>query len=157
MKNDKQISLFNNEAKIMEKLTHLKVRRMVPYYGQISEPSYALVTEYQPYNFSTLLELNQLDWAHRYLAIEDILTFVADAHSHKVLHRDLKANNVLMSQDKLHSYVCDMAFAVEVSDITCYENCFLGTPGWAAPEICPSEGYTPLYSNKSDSYALGTL
>ena len=89
-----------------------------------------------------------------------ILTDVADAlayaHSHDVVHRDIKPDNVLLSGK--HALVTDFGVAKAVSassggPLTSL-GLALGTPAYMAPEQAAAD---PHVDHRADLYALGVL
>ncbi|XP_029439515.1 serine/threonine-protein kinase 10 isoform X2 [Rhinatrema bivittatum] len=76
-------------------------------------------------------------------------------HSKKIIHRDIKAGNVLLSQDG------DMKladFGVSAKNVKTLQkrDSFIGTPYWMAPEVvmCETMKDTP-YDYKADIWSLG--
>ena len=74
-------------------------------------------------------------------------------HSNRVVHRDIKGGNLLVEKDgrvKLADF--GMAtFSASSNNGYLYIKC--GTPGYVAPEILRSEGYT----NKCDIFSAGAV
>lgn len=144
---------FACETTVIEKLMECKVPCMMPYLGKIKNNDYSLITKYVPHTLWTELQHNTLDWGHRLITIEGILKFVTHSHAKGVLHRDLKASNVLLSEHFQDAYVCDFGSAVQPPDIHAYRNKTDVAHGHTAPEIY---AYW-LYSDKSDIYSFGSL
>jgi NIMA (never in mitosis gene a)-related kinase 1/4/5 len=73
-------------------------------------------------------------------------------HQKKIVHRDIKAANILLSKDKKLAMVGDM----NVSKVA-KENEFLstqtGTPYYASPEVWNDKPY----DQKSDIWSLGCM
>ncbi len=90
-----------------------------------------------------------------------ILAEVADAlayaHSHGVVHRDIKPDNVLLSGR--HALVTDFGVAKAVSEATGRQQLTtagiaLGTPAYMAPEQAAAD---PAIDHRVDIYALGAM
>ncbi|WP_433176268.1 serine/threonine-protein kinase [Actinoallomurus sp. CA-150999] len=95
------------------------------------------------------------------LAIPQVLSFatqiadaLAAAHGRGVVHRDIKAQNLLVSPDG-RVKICDFGIAHLVNATTrlTMNGAFLGTPGYMAPEQFRAE---PT-DHRTDLYALGCV
>ncbi len=73
-------------------------------------------------------------------------------HRHKVIHRDLKATNVLVDYSR-NSYLADFGLARVLSVTTQPLHTGRGTPPYASPEQHTASKLTPI----SDIYSLGIL
>lgn len=145
---------LKREIRVLSKLSHKHILPILDY-GEWREYAY-LVMPYMKHG--TLRE--QL--AQSPLAQEtagNILSQVANAlqyaHEQGVLHRDIKASNVLLdSVEDDTVYLADFGLAKvpgEGSDVT-QTGCLIGTPEYMAPELV-----TMPESRSSDLYALGIL
>jgi len=73
-------------------------------------------------------------------------------HNKGIIFRDLKLDNVLLSEDGLHIKLTDFGFANFLrNDETAHS--FLGSPEYLAPEIIVGKGY----NNAVDWWALGIM
>lgn len=80
----------------------------------------------------------------------DVLKGLDYMHSHKKLHRDVKAGNILLSTDGV-AKLADFGVAAQLSDKTFKRNTLTGTPYWMAPEVVLETGY----DGKADVWSLG--
>lgn len=80
-----------------------------------------------------------------------ILSALAHLESHGIVHRDIKAENVLLKSDD-HAIIADFGLATYVTDKSQMgRRC--GSPGYVAPEVCLG---TP-YDFKVDTFGAGVI
>lgn len=80
-----------------------------------------------------------------------VLSGVAHLHRQQIVHRDVKAENVLLTKDEV-PVVSDFGIAVHLSDKTSLQK-RCGSPGYAAPELITGTDY----SVKADAFSCGVL
>ena len=75
-------------------------------------------------------------------------------HKKKILHRDLKTQNIFIAKEKSDEVIKigDLGVAKALSHTT-FANTFVGTPYYLSPEICEEKPY----NEKSDIWALGCI
>ena len=73
-------------------------------------------------------------------------------HSRKIIHRDIKTQNVFLTGSKTIK-VGDFGISKVLESTTQVAMTVVGTPYYMAPESCQSEPYT----SKSDVWALGVI
>ena len=89
--------------------------------------------------------------------LREVADALAFAHSHGVVHRDIKPDNVLMSGK--HALVADFGVAKAISEASGRNEVTtmgvaLGTPAYMAPEQAAAD---PHLDHRVDVYALGVL
>lgn len=82
---------------------------------------------------------------------QGILSALSYIHEHQIVHRDVKAENVLLMAHT-HAVVADFGLAVRMSDATeMARRC--GSPGYVAPEVCLGQPY----GAKVDTFSAGVV
>ncbi|XP_034148354.1 serine/threonine-protein kinase TAO2 isoform X1 [Esox lucius] len=137
------------EVKFLQKLRHPNT---VEYRGcYLREHTAWLVMEYCLGSASDLLEVHKKPLQEQEIAaiIHGALQGLVYLHSHNMIHRDVKAGNILLTepgQVKLGDFGS--------ASIVAPANSFVGTPYWMAPEVilAMDEGQ---YDGKVDVWSLG--
>ncbi|XP_054782840.1 G-type lectin S-receptor-like serine/threonine-protein kinase CES101 [Prosopis cineraria] len=151
---------FKNEAKLMAKLQHTNLVRLIGFCIQRDER--ILVYEYMSnksldYYLFDKIKWHVLGWGKRFNIIEGIAQGLLYLHKYsrlKVVHRDLKAGNILLDEE-MNPKISDFGMA-RIFGPKGYEestNRVVGTYGYMAPEYAMNG----VVSIKIDVFSFGVL
>lgn len=85
----------------------------------------------------------------------EICRGLAHLHQNKIIHRDIKGQNVLLTENAEVKLV-DFGVSAQLDRTIGRRNTFIGTPYWMAPEVIAcDENPEATYDNRSDLWSLG--
>ncbi|OHS98450.1 Serine/threonine-protein kinase HT1 [Tritrichomonas foetus] len=149
--NQRNKELYQREV---DCLANLKHRFLLPFVGYTEVPPYCIVTKYIPngslYNalHSNTINLDPTDLT---LIAYGISAGMQYLHSHKIIHRDLKTQNVLIDENNL-PVIADFGSSRKQETSRAMTGLF-GTTHYMAPEFIQGEEY----NEKVDVYSFGLI
>ncbi|KAL3091633.1 hypothetical protein niasHT_024215 [Heterodera trifolii] len=86
---------------------------------------------------------------------KEILSGLSHLHKNNVIHRDIKGQNVLLT-DTAEVKLVDFGVSAQLDRTVGKRNTFIGTPYWMAPEVIAcDENPESTYDSRSDLWSLG--
>ncbi|KAI0211951.1 Mitogen-activated protein kinase kinase kinase 13-A [Lamellibrachia satsuma] len=143
-------NLKETDIRHLRKLNHPNI---ISFRGICTQaPCYCIVMEYCPYGqlYEVLRDGKQLPPSLLYDWARQITNGMSYLHSHKIIHRDLKSPNVLISKGDV-AKISDFGTSREWNEKSTKMS-FAGTVAWMAPEVIRNE---PC-SEKVDIWSFGS-
>lgn len=99
----------------------------------------------------TLLKAGVFDERYIGVIVREVLMALLLVHKMGVIHRDIKAANILVTNEG-HVQVCDFGVAAQLTANLVKRTTIAGTPFWMAPEVIREGDH---YNSKADIWSLG--
>jgi serine/threonine-protein kinase len=148
------IERFRDEAMIMARLNHPHIVQVITFRGDAKTPY--LVLEYVDGHSlgRHLMTRGPLEVQHALKVLSGVLQALQMAHENKVIHRDLKSENVLIAKGGVAKLVdFGLAKLTEGRGDQTASGVILGTPEYMSPEQIRGEELDP----RTDLYSLGVV
>ncbi|GBP55695.1 hypothetical protein EVAR_18988_1 [Eumeta japonica] len=147
----KDLKNLRQECDIQRQLNHPNIIRMIDSFD--TETELVVVTEHAEKELHNVLakegclnekEAKKITW--------DLVSALYYLHSHRVLHRDLKPQNVLLDNTGC-AKLCDFGLARIMTNATHILTSIKGTPLYMAPELIDEKPY----DHQADLWSLGCI
>ncbi|XP_018334476.1 serine/threonine-protein kinase fused [Agrilus planipennis] len=147
----KEIKGLRRECEIQRHLNHPNIIQMLDSFETDNE--IVVITEFAHKELTTILSKEGYLTEDRVQAIVwDLASALYYLHSNRVLHRDLKPQNILLDARNI-AKLCDFGFARNMSTGTHVLTSIKGTPLYMAPELIEEHPY----DHSADLWSLGCI
>lgn len=155
-KADDDVDAIQREVALLTQLRDAP--NVTKYYGcHLDGPRVWIVMELaQGGSVSSLMKAspeNCIEEKYVSVIIRETLTGLAYLHKSSVIHRDIKAANVLVTSSG-NVMICDFGVSALLLTTFSKRNTLTGTPYWMAPEVVQT---VPSYDTKADIWSLGIM
>ncbi|RKP05878.1 kinase-like domain-containing protein [Thamnocephalis sphaerospora] len=150
---DEDVADIQREIALLSQLKNAESKNITRFHGSFLEgyKLWIVMDLAEGGSIRTLLESGPI--AERYIAVisREVLIALAYLHRSGIIHRDIKAANILMTgAGKVQ--LCDFGVARQVTASSLKRFSFVGTPYWMAPEVIRQESQ---YGFKADIWSYG--
>lgn len=122
------IADLTNETKALSSLSHPNIVKLITYDKK------SIVLEYLSNGeLFEIIAASRMSERVAKFYFRELMSALKHAHDNNWVHRDIKLENILFSDD-LHLQLADFGFAAKVSEGKLFERS-LGTEGYMAPEL----------------------
>ncbi|CAE6432439.1 unnamed protein product [Rhizoctonia solani] len=151
---DDDVEAIQKEVALLSSLRGTDSINITRYHGcWLEGPHVWIVMDYaQGGSVRTLAKAapnNSIEEKFSGIIIREVLQGLAFLHRNNVIHRDLKAANVLISDGRV--MLCDFGVSALLATPHSKRSTFVGTPQWMAPEVILGHPY----DTKADIWGLG--
>lgn len=149
-KSSSELAALNSEISLLKEINHPNTIRFFESFEE--DGSVVIVTELaQSDLYSIFASDGPLNIETIQKVCFQLLNVLTYLHSRRIAHRDIKSQNVLISQGICK--LCDFGFARQMSQQTLALQSIKGTPLYLAPEIAKGKKYNII----SDMWAFGVM
>lgn len=150
-RSNKELKGFRRECEIQRNLHHPNIIQMLDSFE--TENEIVVITEFAHKELTAVLcKVGFLPEDQVQKIVWDLVSALFYLHSNRVLHRDLKPQNILLDI-KNHAKLCDFGFARNMSTGTHVLTSIKGTPLYMAPELIDEQPY----DYTADLWSLGCI
>ncbi|CUM66420.1 uncharacterized protein PRCAT00004084001 [Priceomyces carsonii] len=146
-----EVAEVQQEIQFLAELKH--VSNVIHYHGSfLNDTRLWIIMDYcAGGSVRTLLKAGVFEEKYIAIIVRELAIALQAVHKLEVIHRDLKAANVLITNEG-NVQLCDFGVAARLTSTSNKRNTMAGTPYWMAPEVI-REGEE--YNVKADIWSLG--
>ena len=150
---EEDVADIRREIALLSQLKQGEAQNVTRYHGSIlcGEKLWIIMDYCHGGSIRTLMKSGRFEEKYCAVIIREILIALAFIHKCGIIHRDVKAANILVANDG-SVQLCDFGVATQLAANHLKRNTFVGTPYWMAPEVI-TEGLS--YNSKADIWSLG--
>jgi serine/threonine protein kinase len=147
---------FQHEAKAISSFDHTNILRVFDYSGADSKELWIVTELIHGRNLGQIVETAPGGWLHPILAsciVREIAKALSVAHQAGVVHRDIKPDNVMMTQAGLVKLMDFGIAKIQQKQSMTQTGMFMGSPSYMSAEQVRGRDV----DHRSDIYSLGVL
>ncbi|KFP90124.1 Serine/threonine-protein kinase 36, partial [Apaloderma vittatum] len=150
-RSEKELKNLRQEIEIMRGLHHPNIIQMLDSFE--TDKEVAVVTDYAEGELFQILEDDgSLPEDQVQTIAAQLVSALYYLHSHRILHRDMKPQNILLGKDGIVK-LCDFGFARAMSIHTMVLTSIMGTPLYMSPELVEERPY----DHTADLWSVGCI
>ncbi|KAJ6241270.1 serine/threonine-protein kinase [Anaeramoeba flamelloides] len=148
-KSQDDIKTIQNETAILQQCNS---PYLIKYYGSyLEDVNLWMIIEFlEGGSVYDIMKRKKLSESCIVVILQKVLLGLEYFHSQGKMHRDIKAENILISGN-CDVKICDFGVACDIDLRKSEEDLFVGSPFWMAPEVIKKE----IYNEKVDIWSLG--
>lgn len=150
---DDDVSDIQREVALLSQLREAEQKNVVRYWGcWLKGPELWIVMDYaEGGSVRTLMRAAPIAEQYAVVIVRETLVALSYLHKTGIIHRDIKAANILLTkQGKI--LLCDFGVAASLVSSASKRTTFVGTPYWMAPEVITTG---KSYDQSADIWSLG--
>lgn len=150
---DVDVKDIQQEIILLSKLAAADVQNITKYHGSYLHGSKLwIIMDYcSGGSISALLKAGTIEEKYSAVIMRELLKALVYIHREGIIHRDIKAANVLVTEEG-QVQLCDFGVAAELPAAQARRMSVIGTPYWMAPEVIQG---IHGYNTKADVWSLG--
>ena len=150
---EEEVADVQKEIVLLQSLKAGDAHNVVHYHGCFLHGTrlWVIMDYCQGGSIRTLMKAGRIEEKYIAIIVREVLAALSFVHKSNIIHRDIKAANILVSNDG-RIQLCDFGVAAQLAASHLKRNTFVGTPYWMAPEVI-SDGLS--YNFKADVWSLG--
>ena len=150
---EQNVADIRREISMLSQLKQADVQNVTRYHGSLlhGDKLWIIMDYCHGGSIRTLMKAGKIGEKYCSVIMREVLLALSYIHRSGIIHRDVKAANVLVANDG-SVQLCDFGVATQLASNHLKRSTFVGTPYWMAPEVI-TEGSS--YNSKADIWSLG--